>query len=405
MKKWTEVALGIITGIGGFLEVGSIATSAQAGSEFGYRLVWALVLGIASLAFLMEMTGRLSAVSKRTYVDLLREHFGMRFFLVALIAVFVVSFLVLAAEIGGVGAALQMATGISFRWWAIPVAVIGWMVLWRGTFGIVEQGTAVFGLLAISFAVGAIKAHPDWSALASAIVPSRPTVNHLRYWYLVVSILGASISPYLYLFYSAGAVEDGWNADYLGVNRTTAGLGNFFGGTLAIAVLVTAALVFAPAHVHVERFEQLGSLFVSPLGRAGFWLFVATLCITCFGATLEIALSIAYLIAQGFGWEWSENLRPGRDSRFSTVYTIAIVIAALPAAAGLNALALTNMSMVLSAASLPFTVIPLIVLMNDGKVMGRHCNGWISNVVLVCISLLSIGLFFAALPLQIKGGG
>ena len=405
MKKWTEVALGIITGIGGFLEVGSIATSAQAGSEFGYRLVWALVLGIASLAFLMEMTGRLSAVSKRTYVDLLREHFGMRFFLVALIAVFVVSFLVLAAEIGGVGAALQMATGISFRWWAIPVAVIGWMVLWRGTFGIVEQGTAVFGLLAISFAVGAIKAHPDWSALASAIVPSRPTANHLRYWYLVVSILGASISPYLYLFYSAGAVEDGWNADYLGVNRTTAGLGNFFGGTLAIAVLVTAALVFAPAHVHVERFEQLGSLFVSPLGRAGFWLFVATLCITCFGATLEIALSIAYLIAQGFGWEWSENLRPGRDSRFSTVYTIAIVIAALPAAAGLNALALTNMSMVLSAASLPFTVIPLIVLMNDGKVMGRHCNGWISNVVLVCISLLSIGLFFAALPLQIKGGG
>ena len=405
MKKWTEVALGIITGIGGFLEVGSIATSAQAGSEFGYRLVWALVLGIASLAFLMEMTGRLSAVSKRTYVDLLREHFGMRFFLVALIAVFVVSFLVLAAEIGGVGAALQMATGISFRWWAIPVAVIGWMVLWRGTFGIVEQGTAVFGLLAISFAVGAIKAHPDWSALASAIVPSRPTANHLRYWYLVVSILGASISPYLYLFYSAGAVEDGWKADYLGVNRTTAGLGNGCFGTLAIAVLVTAALVFAPAHVHVERFEQLGSLFVSPLGRAGFWLFVATLCITCFGATLEIALSIACLIAQGFGWEWSENLRPGRDSRFSTVYTIAIGIAALPAAAGLNALALTNMSMVLSAASLPFTVIPLIVLMNDGKVMGRHCNGWISNVVLVCISLLSIGLFFAALQLQIKGGG
>ena len=405
MKKWVEIALGIITGIGGFLEVGSIATSAQAGSEFRYQLTWALALGVISLAFLMEMTGRLAAVSKRTYVDLLRDHFGMRFFLVALIAVFVVSFMVLTAEIDGVSTALQMATGIAFQWWAIPVALVGWLLLWRGTFGIVEQGTAMLGLVAISFAVGAVKAHPDWGALGGAFVPSRPTENPARYWYLAVSILGASISPYLYLFYSAGAVEDGWDREYLSVNRVTAGLGNLFGGTLALAVIGTAALVFAPAHVHIDRFEQIGSLFVSPLGRAGFWLFVATLCVTCFGATLEIALSIAYLIAQGFGWEWSEDLRPGRDSRFSVTYTISIVVAAIPAALGISALSLTNMSMVLSAASLPFTVIPLIALMNDGKVMGRHCNGWISNIALICISVLSIVLFFVSLPLQIKGGG
>jgi Mn2+/Fe2+ NRAMP family transporter len=405
MKKWVEIALGIITGIGGFLEVGSIGTAAQAGSEFRYQLGWSLALGVISLAFLMEMTGRLAAVSKRTYVDLLREHFGMRFFLVALIAVFVVSFMVLTAEIDGVSTALEMATGISFPWWAIPVALVGWLLLWRGTFGIVEQGTAILGLLAISFAVGAVKAHPDWGALGGGLIPSRPAENPARYWYLAVSILGASISPYLYLFYSAGAVEDGWSPDYLGVNWITAGLGNLFGGTLALAVIVTAAVVFAPAHIHIDKFEQIGSLFVSPLGRAGFWLFVATLCITCFGATLEIALSIAYLIAQGFGWEWSENLRPGRDSRFTSVYTIMILLAAVPAALGMSALSLTNMSMVLSAASLPFTVIPLIALMNDGRVMGGHRNGWGTNIALVCISLLSVVLFFVALPLQLKGGG
>jgi Mn2+/Fe2+ NRAMP family transporter len=405
MKKWAEVALGIITGIGGFLEIGSIATSAQAGSEFGYQLVWALVIGIASLALLMEMTGRLAAVSKRTYVDLLREHFGLPFFLLPLLAVFIVSFLVLAAEIGGVGVALQMATGISFRWWAVPVAIAGWLLLWRGTFGIVEQGTAMLGLIAISFAVGAVKAHPDWSALASSIIPSRPVHDRARYWYLTVSILGASISPYLYLFYSAGAVEDKWDAEYLGVNRVTAGLGNLFGGTLAIAVLVTAALVFMPRHIKIEDYMQIGMLFASPLGRAGIALFIGTLCVTCFGATLEIALSIAYLLAQGFGWEWSENLRPAKDSRFSTVYTVTIFLAALPAAAGLSALTLTNVSMVLTAASLPFTVIPLIVLMNDRKVMGRHGNGWPSNIALVCISAFSIVLFFVALPLQMMGGG
>src|SRR5207342_1131866 len=124
VKKWAEVALGVVTSIGGFLEVGSIATSAQAGAEFGYHLAWVLVLGVVSLALLMEMTGRLAAVSKRSYADLLRERFGYRFFVAPLAAVFIVSLLALTAEIGGVSIALQLATGIQFRWWAIPVALL-----------------------------------------------------------------------------------------------------------------------------------------------------------------------------------------------------------------------------------------------------------------------------------------
>src|SRR6185369_10824821 len=156
VKKWGELALGVVTSIGGFLEVGSIATSAQGGAEFGYQLAWVLLLGTLSLAMLMEMTGRLAAVSKRTFADLLRERFGYRFFVLPLVAVFVVSLLVLASEIGGVAIALQMATGIDFRWWAIPTALVGWFLLWRGNFTIVEQGTAMLGLVAISFAVGAL---------------------------------------------------------------------------------------------------------------------------------------------------------------------------------------------------------------------------------------------------------
>jgi Mn2+/Fe2+ NRAMP family transporter len=405
MKKWAELALGVVTSIGGFLEVGSIATASQGGAEFGFKLAWVLLLGTLSLAFLMEMTGRLAAVSRRTYVDLLRERFGVRFFMLPLVAVFVVSLLVLVSEIGGVSIALQMASGISFRWWAIPVALVGWLLLWRGTFGIVEQGTAMLGLVAISFAVGALKLHPSWSSLGAGLIPSAPPHDPARYWYLAVSILGASISPYLYLFYSAGAIEDEWTIEHLSVNRVTAVLGNAFGGGLAIAVLVVAALVFAPRHIQIDRYEQIALLLASPLARAGFVLFLATLCITCFGSTLEIVLAIAYLLAQGFGWSWSENLKPAKDARFSVAYTVLIIVASLPVALGADPLAMTNISMVLTAASLPVTVIPLFVLMNDGDVMLRYVNGWVSNVALVVIALLSVVLLVAALPLQLMGGG
>lgn len=405
MKKWGEIALGVVTSIGGFLEVGSIATSAQAGAEFGFQLAWVLVLGTAGLAILMEMTGRLAAIGGRTYVDQLREHFGVRFFALPLVFVFVVSFLVLASEIGGVAIALQMATGIAFHWWAIPVALLGWFLLWRGTFSIVEQGTAGLGLVSIVFAVGAIALHPQWGDVGRGLLPTRPVDHHARYWFLAVSMLGASISPYLYLFYSAGAIEDGWTREYLGVNRVTAGLGNLFGGGLAIAVLIVAALVFAPRAIQVTAYEQIAMLLASPLGRAGFVLFLATLCITCFGSTAEITLATAYLLAQGFGWEWSENLEPARDARFTVAYSVVILLAAIPIAIGLDPLAVTNISMVLTAASLPVTVIPLLVLMNDRDVMQTHANGWAGNIALVLLSILSLALLVAAIPLQIVGGG
>src|SRR5690242_13757052 len=136
-KKIFAVALGIITSIGGFLDIGSLATSAAAGAQFGYTLVWALALGVLCIIFLAEMAGRLAAISKHTLADALRERFGVRFFLGVYLIELLVDFALLAAEIGGVCIALQLVTGISYRWWALPVAVLLWFVLWRGTFSLV----------------------------------------------------------------------------------------------------------------------------------------------------------------------------------------------------------------------------------------------------------------------------
>src|SRR5204863_4167414 len=66
VKRLVEVALGVVTSIGGFLEAGSMATSAQAGAEFGYHLLWAVGLGTLCAIVLVEMSGRLAAVSHHT---------------------------------------------------------------------------------------------------------------------------------------------------------------------------------------------------------------------------------------------------------------------------------------------------------------------------------------------------
>jgi Mn2+/Fe2+ NRAMP family transporter len=403
VSKLFEIALGVITGIGGFLETGSLATSSQAGAAFGFRLVWALALGIVCIAFLVEMGGRLAAVSHHTLPDAMRERFGIRFFLVPLVAVALVSFLVMAAEIGGVALALQFASGVSFRVWALPVAAVVWLLLWKGTFGIVEKGASLLGLVTIAFLVGAFRLHAPLADVVAALIPTAPAHDPAKYWFTAVSIVGASVSPYLFYFYSAGAVEDEWDEGYLLINRLTAGLGMAFGGVIAVAVLVCAALVLHTRGIQVDRYEQIPLLLSTPLGRAGFWLFVASLGVACFGAALEIALQLAYLLAQGLGWRWGENLRPREAARFTLVYTLALPLAALISVAGMDPLKLTIVSMALTALSLPITVVPLLVLMNDPLYLGEHTNGWISNAAVLAVSVIACVVALVAIPLQLMG--
>src|SRR3954463_14804781 len=157
MKKILEIALGIVTSVGGFLEIGSIATAAQAGAAFGYQLAWSIALGTISIAFLVEMSGRFAAVSKHTIPDAMRERFGIQFFAVPLFVMLGVSLLTLGAEVGGVAAALRLATGVALPVWALPVAIVAWLLLWRTTFSFIENGVSLLGLVTLSFAVAAYK--------------------------------------------------------------------------------------------------------------------------------------------------------------------------------------------------------------------------------------------------------
>jgi Mn2+/Fe2+ NRAMP family transporter len=403
MSKLLKIALGIFTSIGGFLEVGAIATTAQAGSAFGFRLIWAVVLGTICVIFLVEMSGRLAAVSHHTIKDALRERFGPRIFMLTLASDVAINLLVLAAEIGGMSLALQLVTGISYRWWAIPTGLLTWLILWKGSFGLIENGVSLLGMVAIAFVVGAWKLHPPVGDIMAGVLPSLPDHRPAHYWFTAVSILGAAISPYLFYFYSAGAIEDHWDDDHIGVNRAVATVGMSFGGVLATAVLVVAAMVFYPRGIEPERYEQVALLLADPLGRAGFYLFAATLLVSCLGAALELGLSTAYCFAQGLGWNWGENVRPRKAARFTFSYTIMIAIASLMMTAGIDPLQLTLFSMALTSLTLPIVTFPFLILMNDPDYVGEYGNHWIGNAAVIIISLLASVVALVTIPLQLMG--
>jgi Mn2+/Fe2+ NRAMP family transporter len=405
MKKIIQLALGVVTGIGGFLEIGSVTTAAQAGAAFGYQLIWALLLGIICLGFMLEMSGRFAAISKHTVVEGMRDRFGFGFFAIVLSGIALVVFLVLVAEIGGVALAIQLGTGVGIPWWGIPVAFIAWLLLWKGNLDLVEDGPAILGLITIFFAIGVHRLGPDWTDVAKGAVPSLPATDKSHYWFLAVSILGASITPYLMYFYSSGAVEEKWDESYIGINRIIAGVGSAFGGLLAVAVLIVSALVFHTRDIQVEQFDQMARMMKFPFPEWGVVLFAFAMGITCLGAAMEIALSISYMVGQGLGWHSSEEGKPAEEARFSTVYTVILFLAAVPILLGVDPLKVTIISMALTSATLPLAIVPFLILMNDETYLKDYTNGAISNAVVIAIMLISFVLAVVSIPLQFVGGG
>jgi Mn2+/Fe2+ NRAMP family transporter len=398
-----QLALGILTAIGGFIDVGAIATTALAGALFGYQLVWAVLVGTLCVILLTEMCGRLAAVSHHTVADAVRERLGIRYFAVPLFLEVVVDTMVLAAEIGGVAIALHLATGLDYRVFVIPAALALWSVLWFGNFSVVENGVAFFGLVALSFVFGMWEMRPEWGDVARGAIPSLPSRDAAQYWFLAISIVGSVLQPFLLNFYASGAVEEKWKIKDLWLNRTVAVTGMSFGSLIAVGILVLAAVVLGPRGVHVDSFEQAVFTLVAPFGEWGLSLFVASLAVACFGAGADLSLNLAYLVSQGFGWNWSENLKPHEDARFALVYSFAILLAA----AGVmfaDPLKLTMVTMALNGAVAPFIVFPLLIVMNDKAYLRDQTNGLLTNVLTSVVILIAFVIAIVAIPLEVLGG-
>ena len=404
MRKLLNLALGIVTSIGGFVEVGSISTSVQAGAEFGFSLLWAIAVAALFLAALVEMAGRVATVSKRSMAAAVRERFGFHFQIIPLGAELIIDALLLTAELGGAAIAVKMLTGIGFQWWILPVGLVAWLVLWFGNFSVIEDGIGLLGMVTLSFVIAAWRLHPDVGQVMWGFVPSVPHHDVTRYAFLVVSIIGATVSPYLLNFYSSGAIEEKWTQQDLWINRSTAWLGVGFGSTVAMGCLVTAAIVFGPEHVKVETYEQAAQMFVPVYGRWAVTLFALALGIGCFGAAVEIALNTGYVLGQAFGWTWGIDKKRRDVSRFVTAFSVMLLLTVLVATIGFDPLRVTLISVALTVVIMPLVVLPFLVLMNDEEYAGQHTSGPIGNGFLATLTVLGALMAIVVIPLVILGG-
>ena len=94
-------------------------------------------------------------------VAAVRERFGIRFQVVPLVGELLIDLLLLTAELGGAAIALRMVSGVAFPWWIVPIGLVVWIVLWLGSFSVIEDGVGLLGMVTVSFVLAAWWLHPD----------------------------------------------------------------------------------------------------------------------------------------------------------------------------------------------------------------------------------------------------
>lgn len=400
------VTLGILTATGGFIDAGAIATAGAAGANFGLGLVWAMVLATAAVMLLVEMSGRLAAVSGKSYADAIRERFGLRFYIVPLTSEVIANTLLLAADLGGMAIALSLFTGVSWHLLLPFTALMVFAMVWRAPFAIIENVPSLLGLVTLTFWAGVVDlGGPSGELLATLTRPALERQDVAEYLFLAAAILGAVISPYLLFFYSSGAREEQWSRRSLKLNRITAVLGMGFGSTTAIALIILSAIVLQPLDIVGGTLVEIGLGMVGPLGKLGATLFAIALFVTCLGAALETSLGSSYNVAQGFGWEWGEEKAPAEAPRFNLLLIGFLAVALVLAIVGGDPLQLALFGAAFTALVLPISLVPLLVLTNDAAYMGDRTNGRITNYGMVGVLVISFAVAVVSIPLLLLSGG
>jgi len=406
VKKFLGLALGILTAIGGFADIGDIVTNTVVGSRFGMSLAWVVVLGVVGICIFAQMSGRVAAVSGRATFEIIRERLGPRAALANLIASFLINLLTVCAEIGGIALALELASSVNYLLW-VPVAAIAvWLVVWRVKFSILENVSGLLGLALIGFAVALFLLHPHWLDLGhqAALQVSFPEEKATTYWYYAVALFGAAMTPYEVFFFSSGAVEEGWKRQDLNQSRANVLVGFPLGGLISLSLAATAAVVLLPQHASVNALSQA----VLPVAAGGGKLLLAVTLLgifaATFGAALETTLSSGYTLAQFLGWSWGKFRRPAEAARFHLTMIITILLGVAILLTGVDPVQVTEFSVVFSAIALPLTYIPILIIANDPQYMGDEVNGRLTGIFAVVFLAIIIVAAVAAIPLMILSG-
>ena len=362
-------------------DAGGIATYSQTGAQFGYDLIWVMVIITVSLSVVQEMGSRLGAATGRGLLDLIRERFGIGWSILAMGVLFVANSGLVISEFLGIGAAAELF-GIS-KWLVVPVAaVLLWYLVIFGSYAWVEKIFLGMTLVFFAYPVAAILARPDWGDVArGAFIPTIRTDQ--AYLFLLVGLLGTTITPFMQLFQQSSIVERGVARRHYGPERLDAYAGAIFSNLISITMIIaTAATLHQAGQTQIDSAADAARALEPFAGNAAKILFAVGLMGASLLAGAVLPLATAYAVSEVLGAPKGVNLDFRRAPIFFGLFTGMIFLGALVSLVpNLPVIRWLVAVQVLNGVLLPIMLIFILRLINDEGLMGALKNTRTYNVL------------------------
>ena len=379
-------------------DAGGIATYSSAGAKFGYQMIWVMVLLTVSFAVVQEMCSRLGAATGRGLLDLIREKFGIEWTLFAVGIIVIANGGVTISEFVGIGAATELL-GVS-RYISVPVAAaLLWYLVIFGSYARVEKIFLLMTLVFFSYPIAAIMAKPHWGeVLHGAVVPT----IHLDsdYIFLLVGLLGTTLTPYIQVFQQSSIVERGASRKRYGQEKLDAYFGSIFSNLMSISMIIaTAATLYIAGQTNIESAADAAKALEPVAGSSAMALFAVGLLGASLLAGGVLPLATSYAISEAFGIPKGVNLDFRRGKVYFGLFSTFIVLGAAAALIpGVPIFPLLVGIQVLNGGLLPIILVFILILINDAKLTGGLKNtrtynilGWATFALITTAVVVMLG--------------
>lgn len=369
---------------------GSIFIASQAGVEYGYVLIWA-VLGAVLLGFMaQDMSARLGIFGD-TLMSFIRSKLGKNGALILALFLSIGCIAWTLALTAAVGKSFEILTAGALPWQ--PVAVVtGILAIIVGVlnYNYVEKVmTGMMFLLLILYIVVAGASSPDMVEVAKGFVPSLPDVGAMM---LGAAILGTTALWPNFFLESILVKRKGWNQlKHVKMMRTDLAMGYTVGGVITLAIIVVAAAVLRPAgYTELSSFVAPGEALEIVLGQWAMIVFLIGVIAAAFNSIVPIMWTVPFMILEALDIDHKD----GGSNAFKLIFAAGILIGMFsPLVAHITGLSVVEMVTLFPAYNgvfgLPITAALLFWAVNDKKLMGEQTNDWKLNAVNIILVIFS----------------
>jgi NRAMP (natural resistance-associated macrophage protein)-like metal ion transporter len=379
-------------------DAGGILTYSQAGAQYGYSLLWTMIPITLALIVVQEMCARMGVVTGKGLSDLIREEFGLRMTFVMMILLVIVNFGNVIAEFSGIAGSMQLFHVTKYL--SVPIcAAIVWALVVKGDYKSVEKVFLIASVFYIAYIIAGVLSRPDWhQALVETVkLPPRHVWRDKTYVYMVVGVIGTTITPWMQFYLQSSIVEKGIAVRQYNNSRWDVIVGSIFTDIVAWFIVVACAATLFTHGIRniVDASDAAGAM--KPLaGDYAFILFAAGLFNASLFAASILPLSTAYTVCEGLGFESGLDKSFKEAKFFYWFYTLLLAAgAAIVLIPNFPLVRFTILSQVLNGVLLPIVLVFMLKLINKHELMGKYTNStwfniiaWLTAAIVTLLSLM-----------------